>query len=270
MSTKRIFVLLAIVLLSLGITHMVFAHGDEPGTSCHQHPVVSNCDNDCDSDDLPCISPSPSPSPSPTASATPSATPTKDPTSTWTPTPTISATPSATVTASPTMIPAWVPGTDNCEVYNNAFRKLPDLPFGIVGWSIAGYAKFDAYTPNKRGLVFNTGTLNDGMQLFLSNWVYTVHIRNGMIACVDTTPATSTPAPTNTLATTLLPPVVSLRNGNTFTSEARRDPDFWVIGRFGTIFHDQHFLGSNFLHIPCEEQFITRIDGVKKTYPPMC
>lgn len=97
--------------------------------------------------------------------------------------------------------PAPRPPYDVCEVFNDAFAVPDALPFGVVGWSVAGNANFDQYNPTKRGLVFQPGVLIDGRQVFVTDAGGTDHIYTVVLvpdqppSCVETAaPTVSEPA----------------------------------------------------------------------------
>lgn len=130
--------------------------------------------------------------PPPTQTSTPPATETSTPPATETSTPpaTETSTPPATQTPPPTQPPTgtppvtptdpseWKPGADVCEVHNAAFADKQPRYYGIVGGGNAGVSGYDQYNPDKRALVFSSGTFSVGMKVFLGEFTYTV-VKNG-------------------------------------------------------------------------------------------
>lgn len=220
--------------------------------------------------DTPTATVTASPTPSPTQTDTPTITPTNSPTVTETPK--VTDTPTITSTPAPTLVPGSENWTGLCkweELGVQAGWWFTDQDGNVYGskpyQAAPDYPWFGEYRSHVVGENFM------------------LHLADGRVFPFDISPSdchtprpvvlSATPTSTQVPATRVSTPVSPIkvdRNGDTLTSEAARDPNFWVIGLFGTIFHDEHFIGNKFLHVPCGDQLTVIIDGIARVYPPVC
>lgn len=254
------------------------------------------------------FTPSNTPSNTPTATRThrPTRTPTFTPTNTgtrqntYTPTftptftKTLENTPTATLTAThvdptltstPTATKGWVPSTDSCDVYDWALSVPVALAYGILdsgSYWVAGYVPFDSGTPNKRGLVFDPGTMQTGMKVFVQStdgtyFVYDVTVISGQAPRCDAeqkaTPTLSAPTATNCIEGVNDAVVTTRHVGQSVVfAEAKCDPDYWAKDKNGnTIKHIDHFIGNIAYPADCKIDVYVYINGkLDQVIPASC
>ncbi|HWA51731.1 MAG TPA: hypothetical protein VG895_01595 [Patescibacteria group bacterium] len=153
----------------------------------------------------------------------------------------------------------WTPGADGCEVYNAAFGVPVALAFGVYDgqtYWMAGYVPFDSFTPDKRGLVFDTHKLQTGMEVFIqltdgSFKVYDVTVVNGIDYCNEHG-VQPTPIPSPTLHPECVSGDIAASrssDGTKIFAEASCDPPHMRVLVNGEVVFDSDFDGSTLFRV---------------------